>query len=220
MPLLEISGMKGNIKYICLTGNLGCGKSTLAKIISDYFNWNIIYESVLDNPYLPLYYNDMHNWAFHLQIYFLSSRAEQHLVAYLDNNITVMDRSIYEDAFVFVPFLYGENVLNTKEVETYNKMYNLVVTNIPEPDLFINLKCDANVLKKRVEKRGQEFDKDLSLTYLKKLNSYYEEFIYSFNKGNEITINTTTLDLVNNKKDVLNVMNQIENQLNVKRIFK
>lgn len=207
------------MKYVCLTGNLGSGKSSLAKILSKHFNWNIIYESVLDNPYLSLYYDDMPKWAFHLQTYFLSSRAEHHLAAYLDDKVTILDRSIYEDAFVFVPFLYEKNILSLNEFKNYNKLYNLVITNITEPDFFINLKCDAHVLQKRVKERGQVFDKDLSLTYLKKLNTYYDKFIYGFEKQNEITFDTSVIDFVRSEEDKAYIIGQIERKLYVERSF-
>ncbi|HRS75115.1 MAG TPA: deoxynucleoside kinase, partial [Anaerolineaceae bacterium] len=86
-------------RLILVAGNIGSGKTSLTERIGERLGWHTAYESVVDNPYLPDFYANMREWAFHLQVYFLGHRAQQHLDMYHDPRSAIIDRSIYEDAF-------------------------------------------------------------------------------------------------------------------------
>src|SRR6218665_3413332 len=100
--------------HIAITGNIGAGKTTLASKLAEHYGWEVLYEAVEGNPYLPPFYEDMEKWAFHLQIYFLNSRFEQVLKIkkLAEDRTIIQDRSIYEDAYIFARNLYESGKFN------------------------------------------------------------------------------------------------------------
>ena len=91
---------------VLVAGNIGVGKTTLTERIGARLGWWTGYESVADNPYLSDFYSDMRAWSFHLQVFFLGHRAEQYLEASRDARSAILDRSIYEDTFIFARALH------------------------------------------------------------------------------------------------------------------
>ena len=104
---------------ILVAGNIGSGKTSLTERIGQRLGWHTAYESVADNPYLPNFYKDMKSWSFHLQVYFLGHRARQHLQMAQDPRSTIIDRSIYEDAYIFCRALNHLGNLNELDYQTY-----------------------------------------------------------------------------------------------------
>jgi deoxyadenosine/deoxycytidine kinase len=105
--------------HIAVAGNIGAGKSTLAQKLAQHYKWEVFYESVDDNPYLEDFYSDMHKWAFHLQVYFLSTRIQQVLDIQSAEHTIIQDRTIYEDAFIFAPNLHSMGLMTTRDFENY-----------------------------------------------------------------------------------------------------
>jgi len=99
-------------KLVLVAGNIGTGKTSLTERLGDRLGWRTSYESVIDNPYLSDFYQDMSAWSFHLQIFFLGHRAQQHLELVGDNNSAIADRSIYEDVKIFARFIIKDPFLN------------------------------------------------------------------------------------------------------------
>ena len=106
-------------RLILVAGNIGSGKTSLTQRIGERLGWRTAYESVSDNPYLPNFYADMKTWSFHLQIFFLGHRAEQQIDLWNDPHSAIIDRSIYEDAFIFARALHQLNNLSDLDYEAY-----------------------------------------------------------------------------------------------------
>jgi len=132
-------------RLILVAGNIGSGKTSLTERIGERLGWHTAYESVVDNPYLPDFYANMREWAFHLQVYFLGHRAQQHLDMYHDPRSAIIDRSIYEDAFIFARALYSMGNINERDYGTYRKVFDLITATLPHPSLLIYLKCPLNL---------------------------------------------------------------------------
>lgn len=202
-----------NKKLILIAGNLGTGKTTLAKLIGHRLNWYVGYESVSDNPYLPDFYNDMQTWSFHLQIYFLGQRVQQHVLASELHQSAVLDRSIYEDAQIFAKALHSAGNISTRDYCSYLAVYTYIVKTLPVPDMLIYLKAPMPVITKRLKKRGQKFDKDLSESYLIMINSFYEKWISTFDLCPLLAIDTEKLNYAENEEDAIRIIDYIQKQL-------
>lgn len=198
---------------VLIAGNLGVGKTSLAERIGEKLEWYVGYESVSDNPYLTDFYNNMQAWSFHLQVYFLGHRAEQHLTASELSQSAILDRSIYEDAHIFAKALYHSESISERDYKSYLKVFNFVVKTLLPPDLLIYLKAPLNVLTQRIKRRGQEFDKDLFSDYLTMIDSFYENWIPSFNLCPVLTINTGDLDYISQPDTLDIVIKQILEKL-------
>ncbi len=122
-------------RLIIVAGNIGVGKTSLAERLSERLGWRCAFESVTDNPYLADFYTDMHQWSFHLQVFFLGHRAQQYLEMANDPQSVVLDRTIYEDAYIFARALHHMGNLNERDYLSYQRVFYLVTSQLPSPDL-------------------------------------------------------------------------------------
>ena len=200
-------------RLVLLAGNIGVGKTSLTERIGERLGWKTAYESVADNPYLPDFYEDMRDWAFHLQIYFLGHRAEQHIYLADLPESAILDRSIYEDAHIFARALNHMNNLNDRDYQAYRRLYNLVVKNLPKPDLLIHLEAPVSVLMARIRRRARNIETGISEDYLALLERFYNEWIEGFDLCPVLTIRSDDLDFVHKAEHLDIVVQRIKEKL-------
>lgn len=197
-------------KLILVAGNIGSGKTSLTERIGERLGWRTAFESVADNPYLPHFYKDMKTWSFHLQVYFLGHRADQHLKAAEMPQSAILDRSIYEDAFIFAKALYDSGNLTERDYNSYISLYDFVANTLPLPNLLIYLKAPCEVRVHRIRERKHEFEDSLSKEYLEMVASYYDNWIASFDLCPILTIDTDRKEFVNNNEVVNDIINEMQ----------
>ncbi|MCC5919428.1 MAG: deoxynucleoside kinase [Cyclobacteriaceae bacterium] len=206
--------MTRKVKHIAIAGNIGCGKTTLATMLAKQFDWQLELESVEDNPYLADFYEDMHRWAFHLQIYFLNSRFRQVKRISEDERTVIQDRTIYEDAYIFAKNLYKNKFLNERDYATYYGIFDSMMEELKAPELLIYLKADIPKLVGQIEKRGREYESAIRIDYLKSLNDHYSEWIENYDLGKLLIIDVNQRDFVNNVEDFSYVVQLINREIN------
>ncbi len=195
--------------FITISGNIGAGKSSLTKMLSEKLGWIPFYESVEDNPYLEDFYNDMKKWSFHLQIYFLSKRFnDSHNILKLNESV-ILDRTLYEDGEIFARNLYELGNMSERDYKNYKQLYNILINYLPKPDLMIYLRSDVDFLIERIKKRSRDFEASIPKEYLLRLNNYYEEWISKYTISDLLIIDVKKFDYVNNPNDLNSVVNQI-----------
>lgn len=200
-------------RLIIVAGNIGSGKTSLTERIGARLGWCTAFESVTDNPYLAEFYADMKSWAFQLQVFFLGHRAEQYLELAQSPQSAVLDRSIYEDAYIFARALYQMGNLTERDYLSYRRVFDLVVSKLPPPDLLIYLKAPVSVLVNRINRRGREIESGISAEYLSLLESFYDDWLQSFDVCPVLTIHTGDLDFVHKKKHLDTVIQRIQDRL-------
>jgi deoxyadenosine/deoxycytidine kinase len=200
-------------RLVVVAGNIGVGKTSLTERIGSRLDWRTDYESVTNNPYLPDFYNDMRAWSFHLQIYFLGHRADQYLEAAHDPRPAILDRSIYEDAYIFSRALHHMGNLAERDYLAYRKLFDLVVASLPPPNLLVYLECPVEVLMKRIQRRARNIESGISVNYLSLLDTYYKEWLQSFDLCPVLTIRTDDLDFVNQPMALEVVVERIRERL-------
>lgn len=200
-------------RLILVAGNIGSGKTSLTKRLGERLDWCTAYESVSDNPYLPDFYADMKSWSFHLQIYFLGHRAQQHIAMAQDERSAIIDRSIYEDAFIFARALYHMNNLNERDYHSYRQVFDLVTRTLPPPSLLIYLKAPVPTLVERIRQRGREIESTISPDYLKLLDSFYEDWLSNFELCPVLTIRSDDLDFAHDPQHLDVVVERIHEKL-------
>lgn len=203
-------------RLILVAGNIGTGKTSLTERIGERLGWLTAYESVADNPYLPDFYKDMRAWSFHLQVYFLGHRAQQHLDLASDPRSAILDRSIYEDAFIFARALHHMGNLNERDYLSYRRLFDLVVNRLPPPDLLIYLRAPVPMLIKRIRRRARNIETNINPDYLALLDNFYEEWMQSFDTCPVLTIHTGDMDYVNKPRHLDLVVERIQNKLSGK----
>ena len=200
-------------RLVLVAGNIGAGKTSLTERLGSRLGWRTAYESVADNPYLPDFYADMKTWSFHLQVFFLGHRAEQYLDLADDPQSAISDRSIYEDAYIFARALHHLNNLGERDYLAYRRLFDLVVDNLPAPDLLIYLKCSVPTLMDRIHQRGRQMESTITSDYLSLLESFYDDWLRSFDVCPVLTIPSDDLDFVHKPRHLDIVVGTIQDKL-------
>ncbi len=199
--------------HIAVTGNIGAGKTTLARMLAEHFGWDVFYEAVENNPYLADFYADMERWAFHLQIYFLRSRFDQARRIMQSTKRIIQDRTIYEDAHIFARNLYHSGYMSQVDYETYFSLFQTMMDVVKPPDLMIYLKADLPKLLGQIQKRGRDFELNMSVDYLTDLNNHYETFVSSYTDGKLLVLDVNHLDYLNRKEDFEFIVKEVDRAL-------
>lgn len=200
--------------HIAIAGNIGAGKTTLTKLLAKQYNWIAQFEDVDHNPYLDDFYNDMAQWAFNLQIYFLGSRFQQVKEIRESGKNIIQDRTIYEDAHIFASNLKDMGLLSTRDYENYLRVFGLMTSFVEAPDLLIYLKASIPTLVSQIQKRGREYENSISIDYLNRLNEKYNQWIDNYTEGKLLIIDVDNLDFVQNPEDLGYIFNRIEAEIN------
>lgn len=209
---------------ITIAGFIGGGKSSLAKILSEHLNSEAFYESVDDNPVLPLFYTaskeeiSLNRYPFLLQLWFLNTRFESIKRALVNKN-NVLDRSIYEDLY-FCQINYELGRISELEFEIYKNLLNNMLEELDElpkkaPDLMVYLKGNFETFLSRIVGRGREYELDEELyDYYYKLWQGYDNWIQEhYTLSEVVVIDIDKYDYVNNQEDKKEVLKLITDAL-------
>jgi len=203
-----------NKPFIGIAGNIGVGKTTFTKLLSEKMNLIPYYESVDDNPYLSDFYGDMERWSFNLQIYFLQHRFRHHIELMNSEVGVIQDRTIYEDVSIFAYNLYQMKTMSKRDWETYKTLFDNMTQFLKKPDLIIYLKASTDTLINRIKNRNRGYEKDISEDYLHRLNIYYKKWFSQPGDFNVLEINTNKFNIFNDTDKFDEMCNDIKNKLN------
>lgn len=204
-----------SIKHVAVAGNIGAGKTSLCSLLSEEFGWQVNYESTDDNPYLEDFYENMERWSFNLQIYFLNNRYRQLLDIHRGNQTVIQDRSIYEDAYIFAPNLHQMGLMTKRDFENYFDLFRLMSSQVNAPDLLIYLQAEVPTLVRHIQKRGRDYEANMSLNYLGRLNERYDAWIKGYGEGNLLVIDVNQLDFIDRPSDRRKVVDLVAKSLDL-----
>ncbi len=207
------SPLKGRKLFVAVAGSIGCGKSSLTRLLSNHFNWEPYFESVDDNPYLSDFYADMKRWSFHLQVYFLSKRFMNQKQILESSRSIIQDRTIYEDAEIFARNLYEIGQMDERDYRNYRELFKVMTNYLKAPDLLIYLRASVGTLLRQISQRGRDFEKGITREYLEQLNRHYEHWIAHYDLGPLLIIEADNIDFVKNGGHFLHIVNSVERKL-------
>lgn len=189
---------------------MGAGKSTLVDFLAATYGVQPFYEPNDENPYLEDFYRDMDTWAFRSQLYFLGSKFRLHQALDRQAGVVALDRTIFEDAEIFATALFQMRKISKRDWETYQALYRAILDAIRPPDLMIYLRCSMRTLRRRIRLRGRDMEQDVPLSYLKRLDRLYENWISSYDMSEVLVLETDRLDYIHDMVSRLDVMERIE----------
>jgi len=198
--------------HIGIAGNIGCGKTTLTRKLSEHYGWTPKYEAVTYNPYLEDYYKDIPRWSYNLETYFLAQRFKDVLEIAASKDVIIQDRTLLEGVHIFVANNREQGNLSERDYDTYMQLFNLMMSMVNPPDLLIYLKASVPHLVSQIQKRGREYEQSISLEYLAGLNRHYEEWIGSY-EGRLLVIDSDALDFEHNPEDFASITDKIDAEL-------
>ena len=205
-----------NLNYIAIEGPIGVGKTSLAKLLSKRLSAKLILEKFEDNPFLSEFYNDPTRFAFQTQLFFLLQRYQQQQdIRQVDmfHNLLISDYMFIKDR------LFASLNLDDKEMNLYDSIANMMERNVINPDLIIYLQADTATLMKNIDKRGRNFESNISYEYINELNEIYTVYFFRYNDTPLVIINTNNIDFVHNPGDLDQVIQYIKQPVSGTKFF-
>ncbi len=199
--------------HIGIAGNIGCGKTTLTRMLAEHYGWTPQYEAVSYNPYLEDYYKDIKRWSFNLEVYFLEQRFQDVLEIARSRKTIIQDRTIFEGVYIFVANNYAMGNLSERDFNTYMRLFEMMMSLVKPPDLMIYIRSSIPHLVAQIQKRGREYEQSISIDYLKGLNDRYEKFIREDYKGRVLILEGDELDFQNRPEDFESITEKIDAEL-------
>ena len=191
---------------IAVEGNIGVGKTSLARLIIKRLGGRLIEENVEDNPFLERFYDDMGVYAFQTQLVFLMNRYKQQLALAqqdLFDDFTALD-------YVFARDRIFANVnLGDDELALYERIADELEAKLPRPDLIIYLQASSDVLFERIQKRGKTFERSISRDYLDALNEAFNHYFFNYSGGPLLVVNTDAMDFVGDERHFEDLVQRI-----------
>lgn len=198
--------------HIAIAGNIGCGKTTLTKMLAKHYGWKPAFETVEFNPYLEDFYADMKRWAFNLQIFFLNKRFKDIVEISKSNDYIIQDRTIYEDARIFAPNLHDQGFMSDRDFDNYQDLFDLMMSLVKMPDLMIYIRASIPTLVAQIQKRGRSYESGMRIDYLQGLNDKYEKWISEY-KGKLLIVDGDTIKFGDSADDFRKITDQIDAEL-------
>ena len=186
-------------KYIVIEGNIGAGKTTLAKWLAEEYQANLLLEKFSDNPFLPRFYNDPEKYAFHVELSFMATRYQQLINELPYKNL--FKTFTLADFYFAKSILFAKITLSDPEFVLYRQIYNIIYKSIPKPDLYIYLHVDVDQLMKNIQQRGRDFEGNINPDYLKKLEREYFNYIRQQNDMRIVVLDMNNIDFVRELSD-------------------
>ena len=202
--------------FIAIAGNIGAGKSTLTRLLSEAFGWEPFYEADIENPYLADFYADMRQWSFHSQVFYLGKRLEHHRQLVDHPGSVVQDRTVYEDAEIFACNLYQQGHMSERDYDAYRRLYRAISSFLPPPDLVIYLRASVDTLIEHIRRRGRDYERNIAPSYLEQLNRLYESWIADWSPSPILSIEIDKMDFLQNAADFNLVFEQVKSALHTR----
>lgn len=205
-------------RFVAIAGNIGVGKSSLTKLLSEKLGWEPFYEAADENPYLSEVYQDMARWCFHSEVFFLARKLYYYHLLLKSPHSVIQDRTIYEDAEIFVENFYREGLMSERDYRTYRQLYEAIISILPPPDLVIYLQASVPTLEKRIALRGRDYEKKIPREYLEKLNALYEEWIERYTLSPVLKVPADRLDFVHSAQHLDLIAEKVMEKLQGKEL--
>lgn len=207
----------GDTPFITVEGPIGVGKTSLAKAISEKFDFALLKEIVDENPFLGKFYENIEEWSFQTEMFFLCNRYKQ--LGDIEAHYLSHNRGVIADYHIFKNLIFAQRTLNKEEYQKYFKIYQILTEGMPRPNAIIYLNASLDTLLKRIKKRGREVEKNISPLYLEQLSMDYETALTRFEEIHPdipvLRFNGDELDFVNNEQDLHHIFEKLSLSLKI-----
>ncbi|PFB72362.1 deoxynucleoside kinase [Bacillus anthracis] len=203
------------VPFITVEGPIGVGKTSLAKEISTHMQLHLLKEIVDENPFLGKFYEDIDEWSFQTEMFFLCNRYKQ----LEDINIKYLNqrKPVVADYHIFKNVIFASRTLKDSQYDKYMQIYCILTQDMPVPNVIVYLTASLETLQKRIAMRGREFEKNMDPNYLLQLTKDYETAMDAFKKDHPdipvLKFNGDDMDFIKNPDDLNVILSALQNTL-------
>ncbi|KGX93658.1 deoxyguanosine kinase [Pontibacillus halophilus JSM 076056 = DSM 19796] len=206
----------GQTPFIAVEGPIGVGKTSLAKKLASHFQYTLLKEIVEENPFLGKFYDDIEEWSFQTEMFFLCNRYKQ--LGDIEKKFLSQSEAVVSDYHISKNLIFAERTLQKQEYAKYVQIYNILTQDMPRPNMIVYLDASLDTLLERIKKRGREMEQNIQASYLEQLSSDYELFMNKFERDHPdipvVRFNGDDLDFVNHQEDLDYMIETIQNHFN------
>ncbi|AYC28362.1 deoxynucleoside kinase [Paenisporosarcina cavernae] len=204
------------IPFITVEGPIGVGKTSLSKAIADANHFHLLKEIVDENPFLNKFYEDIEEWSFQTEMFFLCNRYKQ--LGDIQTKFISHDQPVVADYHIFKNLIFAKRTLPAEEYAKYHAIYSILTADMPRPNMVVYLHASLDTLMKRIALRGREFEKMITADYMEQLSADYHTFIQHFEETHPdipvLRFNGDEIDFVQNKGDLAFILEEVNKTLN------
>lgn len=204
-----------SVPFITVEGPIGVGKTSLSKATAEHFGYHLLKEIVDENPFLGKFYENIEEWSFQTEMFFLCNRYKQ--LTDIKQQIIGNSSSVVADYHIFKNLIFAKRTLQPSEYKKYEAIYTILTADMPVPNMVIYLHASVDTLMERIAMRGREFEKMIAREYMEQLAADYHEFIGHFEKMHPeipvIRLNGDDLDFVKNEEDLQSIIKLVEEKI-------
>jgi deoxyadenosine/deoxycytidine kinase len=195
--------------FIAIEGNIGAGKTTLSNMLANQFNARLVLEQFSENPFLPEFYKNPSKVAFPLELSFLADRygqLKQDLI-----NLDLFNEITIADYFIYKSLIFASNNLKEDELLLYQRLFDIIASSLPKPDLLIYLYLDTPQLQHNILKRGREYELNIKAEYLEQIQNRYLSFLQGLPQQKVLVVDMQGVDFVNEPQNFNKIVNLLNN---------
>jgi deoxyadenosine/deoxycytidine kinase len=195
--------------FIAIEGNIGAGKTTLSNMLATHFNARLVLEQFSDNPFLPEFYKNPNKVAFPLELSFLADRygqLKQDLI-----NLDLFNEITIADYFIYKSLIFASNNLKEDELLLYQRLFDIIASSLPKPDLLIYLYLDVSQLQKNIKKRGRAYELNIKSEYLEQIQNRYLSFLNGLPNQKILVIDMQGIDFIKDTDKFERILHLLKN---------
>ena len=215
-------GLLMPVPFITVEGPIGVGKTSLSKAIAETQQFRLLEEIVDENPFLNKFYDNIEEWSFQTEMFFLCNRYKQ--LSDIKTEITIEQKSVVADYNIFKNLIFAKRTLDSIEYKKYEEIYTILTKDMPVPNIIVYLHASIDTLMERISIRGRDFEKNMDRAYLEQLSDDYDTFITHFESSHPsipvLRFNGDDLDFVNNNEDLQFILDTVDSTIRKGVIFK
>ena len=197
-------------RYISIEGSIGAGKTALTKKLQESFQANIILERFAENAFLPLFYQEPEKYALQVELTFLEDRYRQ--LKEITQQPAFLQELFFADYFIDKCLIFAKNNLKQVDYELYRKIFDIMASLLPQPDLIIYLKKESDALLQNIAKRGRSYEQNIKRDYLDEIGENYMQYLVNIQNIPILVVESSTLDFVNNPDDLTRFQELIQKE--------
>ncbi|WP_173918062.1 deoxynucleoside kinase [Halobacillus sp. Marseille-Q1614] len=212
----------GPLPFIAVEGPIGVGKTSLSKKLASQFDFHLLKEIVEENPFLGKFYENIDEWSFQTEMFFLCNRVKQ--LEDIDQYYLKQGKPVVADYHISKNMIFARRTLRQDQFDKYSQIFDILTRDMPKPNIVVYLQASLDTLLERIRMRNREVEENIQPSYLEQLSQDYEDFMSHFEAAHPeipvVRINGDELDFVRHQQDLDYIMSQVRDHLNKGEVIK